>query len=97
MASATSNASREVGGVFGIALLGAIVTHWFAKDLATSLSSLPLPPAVKGQIVTLAGHGGGTAARSLPAGVDAARLHGVVDAAFVTGCTWPSGCPPASC
>ena len=34
MASATSNASREVGGVFGIALLGAIVTHIFSRDLA---------------------------------------------------------------
>ena len=33
MASATSNASREIGGVFGIALLGAIVTHIFSRDL----------------------------------------------------------------
>jgi DHA2 family methylenomycin A resistance protein-like MFS transporter len=85
MASATSNASREVGGVFGIALLGAIVTHWFAKDLASSLAGLPLPAAVKAQIVTLASHGGGTAAKSLPAGVDAAKLHNVIDNAFVSG------------
>jgi MFS transporter, DHA2 family, methylenomycin A resistance protein len=85
MASATSNASREVGGVFGIALLGAIVTHWFAKDLASSLAGLHLPAAVKAHVVTLAAHGGGTAARSLPAGVDAARLHSVIDSAFVSG------------
>jgi len=85
MASATSNASREVGGVFGIALLGAIVTHWFSKDLASSLASLPLPAAVKAQIVALASHGGGTAAGSLPPGIDPARLHDVIDAAFVSG------------
>ena len=85
MASATSNASREVGGVFGIALLGAIVTHWFAKDLASSLASLPPPAAIKAQIVALASHGGGTAAGSLPPGIDAARLHDVIDAAFVSG------------
>jgi DHA2 family methylenomycin A resistance protein-like MFS transporter len=85
MASATSNASREVGGVFGIALLGAIVTHWFAKDLARSVASLPVPAAVKAQVVALASQGSGTAARSLPASVDAAKLHAIVDAAFVSG------------
>ena len=85
MASATSNASREVGGVFGIALLGAIVTHFFAADLRGSLEKLPLPAGVKSQIVTLAGHGGGTAQGSLPTGVDAQRLHALVDSAFVSG------------
>ncbi len=85
MASATSNASREVGGVFGIALLGAIVTHFFASDLRNSLEKLPLPAGVKSQIVTLAGQGGGIANGSLPAGVDAQALHRIVDNAFVSG------------
>ncbi len=85
MASATSNASREVGGVFGIALLGAIVTHWFAKDLKDSLAAFPLPAAVKEKIVALAGQGGGTAKGSLPTGVDPAALHRAVDSAFVSG------------
>ena len=85
MASATSNASREVGGVFGIALLGAIVTHFFASNLRTSLEKLPLPAGVKDQIVTLAGQGGGTAKGTLPAGVDAQALHHIVDSAFVSG------------
>jgi hypothetical protein len=84
MASATSNASREIGGVFGIALLGAIVTHWFASDLASRLTTFPLPPALKGRVVGLASHGGAQAAAGLPPGT-AARLHGVVDAAFVSG------------
>ena len=43
MASGTTNAMREVGGVFGIALLGAIVTHWFSSDLSGSLAHFPLP------------------------------------------------------
>jgi len=85
MASATSNASREVGGVFGIALLGAIVTHFFASNLRTSLEKLPLPAGVKDQIVTLAGQGGGTAKGTLPTGVDAQALHHIVDNAFVSG------------
>ena len=85
MASATSNASREVGGVFGIALLGAIVTHWFAKDLRSAIAAFPLPAAVKEKVVTLAGQGSGTAKSSLPTGVDAAALHHAVDNAFVSG------------
>ena len=85
MASATSNASREVGGVFGIALLGAIVTHWFAQDLRNSLGALSLPAGLKEKIVALAGQGGGTAAGSLPTGVDAQALHHLVDSAFVSG------------
>jgi EmrB/QacA subfamily drug resistance transporter len=85
MASATSNASREVGGVFGIALLGAIVTHFFASDLRNSLQKLPLPAAVKDQIVSLASQGSGTARGSLPTGMDAQALHRMVDDAFVSG------------
>jgi len=85
MASATSNASREVGGVFGIALLGAIVTHSFASDLHNSLEKLPLPAGVKSQIVALAGQGGGTAKGSLPTGLDPRVLHHMVDGAFVSG------------
>ena len=85
MASATSNASREVGGVFGIALLGAIVTHFFASNLRSSLEKLPLPAALKNQIVTLAGQGGGTARGTLPTGVDAQALHHLADNAFVSG------------
>jgi hypothetical protein len=85
MASATSNASRELGGVFGIALLGAVVTHWFAKDLRSSLAALPLPAALKERIVALASHGGGTAAHAIPRGLDAAALHHAVDNAFVSG------------
>ena len=85
MASGTTNATREVGGVFGIALLGAIVTHWFSSDLSGSLAHFPLPAAAKAQIVALASHGGGTTAGSVPASVDPALLHRTIDNSFVYG------------
>ena len=85
MASATSNASREVGGVFGIALLGAIVTHWFASDLRELAGGVPAAGGVKdedrGAGEPRRRHGQG----SLPTGVDPAALHRAVDSAFVSG------------
>ena len=76
MASATSNASREVGGVFGIALLGAIVTHIFSRDLARSIAALHLPPALRDLIVAQASHGAEqAAATALPPGINGAALH----------------------
>ena len=87
MASATSNASREVGGVFGIALLGAIVTHWFASDLRSSLEKLRrCPPAVK-EPDRHAGrprrrHGARHRCRT---GSTPHALHHAVDNAFVSG------------
>jgi DHA2 family methylenomycin A resistance protein-like MFS transporter len=58
MASATTNASREVGGVFGIALLGAILTARFKASLGTALTTLGLPAGAREQLVFRATHGG---------------------------------------
>ena len=44
MASATSNTTRQVGGVFGIALLGSIVTSGFVADLKSVAHAMNLPP-----------------------------------------------------
>ena len=85
MASGMTNASREIGGVFGIALLGAIVTHWFAADLSSALRGFTLPAAAKAQIVALASHGGQEATKALPPGVNAQALHAAIDNAFVSG------------
>ncbi len=85
MASGTTNATREVGGVFGIALLGAIVTHWFASSLSGSLGALSLPEAAKRQIVALASHGGATAAGSVPRTIDPNLVHRTIDNSFVYG------------
>jgi len=85
MASATTKAAREIGGVFGIALLGAIVTHWFTADLSTALRGFALPAAAKGQIVALASHGGQAVVTALPPGVNAQAPHTAIDNAFVSG------------
>ncbi len=86
MASATSNASREIGGVFGIALLGAIVTHIFSGDLSRSIAALRLPTALKDLILNRASHGAEqAAATALPPGVNGAALHALAGSAFVSG------------
>ncbi len=86
MASATSSTSREVGGVFGIALLGAIVTHFFSKNLSAQLAGLPIPAEAKAQILAVAGRGGQEATGSLPLGPSQQEaLHHAIDQAFVHG------------
>jgi len=86
MASATSNASREVGGVFGIALLGAIVTRIFSRDLARSIAALHMPAAIRDMIVSQASHGAEqAAATAVPAGLNGAALHAAAGASFVAG------------
>jgi DHA2 family methylenomycin A resistance protein-like MFS transporter len=86
MASATSNASREIGGVFGIALLGAIVTHVFSQDLRKAVAGLGLPQSLRDLIVKQAGQGAEQAAAGkLPPGVNVAALHSAVANSFVSG------------
>jgi MFS transporter, DHA2 family, methylenomycin A resistance protein len=85
MASATSNASREIGGVFGIALLGAIVTHIFSRDLNRVVAGLDLPPTLKDTILQQASRGIEHAGGQLPAGVNAAALRTALANSFVSG------------
>ena len=85
MASATSNVSREVGGVFGIALLGAIVTHIFSGHLSRSVAALHLPAALKDLIVSQASHGAEKATTSLTAGFNAGALRTAIGNSFVSG------------
>lgn len=51
VASAATNTSREIGGVFGIALLGAIVTSSFKRAWLPSLVSRGIPAATARTIV----------------------------------------------
>src|SRR2546427_11458830 len=73
MASATTNTSREIGGVFGIALLGAIVTGRLTAVLPARLAAIGVPVAARARIVAAATHG---ALRSLgaPPGVNPVAL-----------------------
>jgi hypothetical protein len=80
MAGATTNASREVGGVFGIALLGAILTAKMKSSLTASLAALGLPAAQQAQIVDAATHGGASGGANVPPAITEA-----VHSAFVTG------------
>lgn len=65
LGSAMTNTSREVGGVFGIALLGTLLTLKLKDSLTASLDALRLPPPLRDAIVERAGHG-----RFDPAGAD---------------------------
>ena len=57
LGSAMTNTSREVGGVFGIALLGTILTTRLASVFEPALSGLGLHPAREAAIATAAGTG----------------------------------------
>jgi hypothetical protein len=57
LGSATTNTSREVGGVFGIALLGTILFTRLEAVLAPSIADLGLSPGQQETITAAAGHG----------------------------------------
>ncbi|MBD0693244.1 MFS transporter [Streptomyces sp. CBMA123] len=83
MASATINTLRELGGVLGIAVLGAVLTNRMTDQLTSALHRLGVPVEAVGPVAdapTGAAHGGGGAAGGLPAPVRQA-----VDGAFVDG------------
>jgi EmrB/QacA subfamily drug resistance transporter len=86
MASATSNTMRQVGGVFGIAVLGSIVTSRFTSALAAAFTSLDLPPSIAGQVAKMAqeGRGGARTMPSLP-GLDVAAIETAIKDSFTAG------------
>jgi hypothetical protein len=55
VASAATNTSRELGGVFGIALLGAIVTAAFNRGFLARLVEAGIPRAQAARVVAKAG------------------------------------------
>jgi EmrB/QacA subfamily drug resistance transporter len=55
VASAATNTSRELGGVFGIALLGAVVTSAFTRAFLSNLVTGGFPRQVAEQIVAKGG------------------------------------------
>jgi EmrB/QacA subfamily drug resistance transporter len=58
VASAATNTSRELGGVFGIALLGAVVTSAFKRSFLAKLIGFGVPTATAHQIVDQANASG---------------------------------------
>jgi EmrB/QacA subfamily drug resistance transporter len=94
MASATSNTMRQVGSVFGIAVLGNIVTHVFTADLRAGLAGLRLPPAAAARIMAVAGQGREAMSAGAIPGVDMAALGRAIGQSFTDGvhvAMWVSG------
>ncbi len=85
MASATTNAGREVGGVLGIALLGAIVTHILTGKLGGLIEGLGLPASVKEDILVQAGHGLSQVGADLSGSGGYEAVSMAVKEAFVSG------------
>ncbi|MEV7600720.1 MFS transporter [Kitasatospora sp. NPDC089797] len=83
MASATVNTLRELGGVLGIAVLGAVLTNRMSDRLTAALHRLGVPADAVGPVAdapTGAAHGGGGTTGTLPEPVRHA-----VDGAFIDG------------
>ena len=94
MASATSNTMRQVGGVFGIAVLGNLVTKRFTSELRDALQGLHLPPALTHSDPRRRGRRAAGGGGQLPQGVDAAAICRVVGMSFTSGlhlALWVSG------
>jgi DHA2 family methylenomycin A resistance protein-like MFS transporter len=85
MASATSNTMRQVGGVFGIAVLGNLVTRRFTSELATALRALKIPAQAGQKILASAGQGRELAPAQLPRGIAPAALQHAIGASFTSG------------
>jgi len=83
VASAATNTSRELGGVFGIALLGAVVTSAFKSSLVTNLVGAGFPSGAAHRIVDRAGSAAASGAidrSTAPPGTSPQTIHAVVDA-----------------
>ena len=85
MASATSNTMRQVGSVFGIALLGSIVTAHFKHALTAGLSALHLAPFVQERVLAIASQGREAIPTHIPAGINVTAIARAVGQAFTSG------------
>jgi EmrB/QacA subfamily drug resistance transporter len=85
MASGTLNTARQVGGVFGIAVLGSIVTSQFVSQLREALAALGLPSFVVDQVAAVAQQGRESADIPSVPGLDVAAIQAAVRESFTSG------------
>jgi MFS family permease len=85
LGSAMTNTSREVGGVFGIALLGTILTTKLKSSLAPGLATLGLSPSQATEVGTAAGHGNINDALAGLTSSQAAAVKAAYASAFMDG------------
>ena len=57
MAASATNTSREMGAVFGVAILGAIVNAKLTGDLAGRLKAIGIPPSFQSLVMHARHHG----------------------------------------
>ena len=94
MASATANTLRQVGSVFGIAVLGNILTRRFTGQLSSALAAYHLPANVAKTIMGVASQGRQAMPTTMPPGVDAAAIGRTIGLSFTSGvhlALWVSG------
>jgi EmrB/QacA subfamily drug resistance transporter len=58
MAASATNTSRELGAVFGVAILGAIVNGQLTADIKSRLRALGIPPNFDSIVIQAVTHGG---------------------------------------
>jgi hypothetical protein len=58
MAASTLNTGRQLGGVFGVAVLGAVVNAQLTGHLTSQLRRLGIPPSFQGIVIHAVTHGG---------------------------------------
>ena len=84
MASATSNTMRQVGSVFGVAVLGNLLWRPVTDHVLLTLHALRLPAAMTGAVAAAVKAGGDAALSKMPAAVRQ-PVHVAFQAGFTTG------------
>jgi MFS transporter, DHA2 family, methylenomycin A resistance protein len=94
MASATSNTMRQTGSVFGIAVLGSIVTSHYIGVLTGKVQAMHLPPIVQERVLAIAAQGRQAMPKHVPAGIDVVAIGRAIGESFTSGLhvgLWVSG------
>ncbi len=86
MAASTTNTSRELGAVFGVAVLGALVNAQLGTQLRGRLHQLGIPAQFQSIVVNAVEHGGlpssGSAVNNPAAAAHASLVQQVIQAAY---------------
>ena len=88
LGSATTNTSREIGGLLGIAALGTVLFTQVATSIRPLLADLGLSAAQQADVIQIARHGVPTPAELAPLGISgeqAGAVFGAFKVAFMDG------------
>jgi EmrB/QacA subfamily drug resistance transporter len=77
VASGITGAARQVGAVFGVALIGSVVTSGFRANLSDRLTALHLPSGLRHQVESVVASGSGAHPVAGQGGLAEAILHAV--------------------